>query len=275
MAVVLLFSAVASACTTADRYAPKFGAAQRLSSTGGVTALALDGTDVYFAAGGDVFRVNSRQPAQTVRIAGISAESLAVFRGRLYASWTDPAELVHVVRVSNGVPTLIWLGRSLAPTSHIDFDPDGRLYVSMGDVLEQIDRGGKEGQVAKKVTDGWVDAYAFDVDEHNRVWVVDQPGADGKAFVARGRERDHAKRRRFATALPAGSTPSAVATRVDEALVCRSSTHDVFRLHIGLDNTARRRNVVKGLVCDGAIATMADGSVVTATHDAILRYGAR
>ncbi|MEY2426427.1 MAG: hypothetical protein QOI61_1999, partial [Actinomycetota bacterium] len=48
-----------------------------------------------------------------------------------------------------------------------------------------------------------------------------------------------------------------------------------YRLHIGLDEVARRRDWLPGLVCDRDIAVAKDGSVITATNGAIYRYRPR
>ncbi|MEY2470371.1 MAG: hypothetical protein QOF21_3069 [Actinomycetota bacterium] len=149
-------------------------------------------------------------------------------------------------------------------------DKDGNVYVAAKTQLMRLEDGRRV-----EVSGGWVNPDAFTFDERGRLWVADQARPDGKELVARGKERNGAKRRRFATALPAGSKPVGIAAIDDELFVCRSGQGDVYRLHVGIDDVARRRGVVPGLKCDTAIVSLADGSLVTATGDDIRRYPPR
>jgi len=149
-------------------------------------------------------------------------------------------------------------------------DERGDVYVAVDTRIMRIDAGRRV-----EVSGGWVNPNAFTFDDRGRLWVADQARADGKELVARGREKNGAKRRRFATALPEGSKPSGIAAIKDELFVCRSGQRDVYRLHVGLDDVARRRGVVPGLKCDRAIMSLPDGSLVTATGDDIRRYPPR
>jgi len=237
---VLALALLAAACGK-DRYEPKFGAATKIVSVDNVTALTVDGNHLYYGdpATDDVYRVRLRAPHTRVLIERVpNLKSLAVFRGQLHVS-------------SDG---------------HIAVDRDGRIYESVG---------GRIMQGSTIISKGWVNPFAFSIDARNRLFVADQASDSGKERTARGRENDVAKRNRFSAVLPKNSKPIGLAILDDELLVCRSTYRDVFRLHVGIDNTPRNRGVVKGLACTGAIATMADGSVVTATAHEIRRYPPR
>jgi len=269
--VTVVAALVSSACTTADRYELKLGAAQVLAPAGGVRALAVGGRDiVYASANSGVYRVNTVTRAAPVFVSPIqNVTSIAVRRGEPIVA-SKSGRIVQVTALPPGGERPIWRATSRR-SPHVEVGSTGDIYVSLGTRIDRIDAGGRTAPVS----DGWVNAFAFDVDDRDRLFVADQAPRGGTAFVARGRESDRAKRRRFATGLPKGSVPSALATRVDELLVCRANAHDVYRLHVGLDNTPRRRGVVRGVACEGAIATMADGSVVTATANDIRRYPPR
>src|SRR5205085_163046 len=144
------------------------------------------------------------------------------------------------------------------PTSrfaaHIAFAKDDQLIVGITHNLTKIDPFHGAGVKPTIISSGWTDP-SFVLGRGNRIWVADNALPGTKELVARGRERDAAKRRRFATALPAYTNPSGVAIRNDELLVCSRTHRKVFRLHIGLDDVARRRSPIVGMVCDRDIVT--------------------
>lgn len=274
LAVVALLGLLTT-CSTQDRYELTFAAPVTVARATGVEAMALDGNTLYYGIfdTGDVFKVDVRSPKAPDRVGHVDVRSkgangllsLAVYQHRVYASWVR-ADRHLVVGPLDG--PLTWIGplvNSLRREGHIEFTPKGELYVSVGRRVYSV-----LGDVTK-VSDGWVNAFAFTVDERDRMFVADQPPLRGKTFVARGRENDHAKRRRFATGL-AGTKVSGITFVNDELLACRSNVGDVMRLHVGLDNVARRRAPLKGVKCRNAIVSTTDGSVITAIAHEIRRY---
>lgn len=266
-----------AACGSRDRNDLAFAEPTRVARVSGVQALAVDGSHLYYGMfdTGEIFKVNARRPATPTRLATVTVRGkgtngvmgLAVFDHELFVSYVQPDRRLVVAKVVGG--GIVWRGplvNSLRRDGHIVFDPDGALYVSIGARVVRIVDG-----EAETVSDGWVNPFAFSIDERDRMFVADAPSPGGKAFVARGRENDQPKRRRFATGLP-GSKPSGLAFVGDEVLVCRSNVGDVARLHIGLDNTARRRGSIEGVKCRNAVVVMSDGSVVTALAHEIRRY---
>ncbi len=262
-------------CSSQDRYELTFADPVTVARATGVEAMALDGNTLYYGIfdTGDVFKVNVRSPKTPEKIGHVDVRSkgangllsLAVYQHRVYVSWVR-ADRHLVVGPIDG--PLTWIGplvNSLRREGHIAFTPKGELYVSVGRRVYSL-----LGRVTT-VSDGWVNAFAFTVDGRDRMFVADQPPLHGTTFVARGRENDHAKRRRFATGL-AGTKASGITFVDDELLVCRSNVGDVMRLHVGIDNVARRRGPVEGIKCRNAIASTTDGSVITAIAHEIRRY---
>ena len=74
------------------------------------------------------------------------------------------------------------------------------------------------------------------------------------------------------TKLPAYTNPSS-AVLVKRALLLCSRTHKkVYRLRIDAHEAAHWQGVVPGLRCDRDIASLPDGSVITAQTGMIYRY---
>lgn len=145
-------------------------------------------------------------------------------------------------------------------------DRDGLLIARSGRIVRS------DGQVVSANWNGPVDIA---VDLRNRVWAIDSGGGDERPRIAPGRERNRTSRNRHATFLPKGSRPVAVAADETEVYVCDAATMSVLRFHVGLDDVPRQRGPLKGVKCRYDIAVWEDGSIVTASDDAILRYPRR
>lgn len=124
----------------------------------------------------------------------------------------------------------------------------------------------------KVVSERWSGPVALAVDTTNRLWAIDAGSGVERARVARGREKNRAKRHRFASFVPEGVVPVAAAADEDNVYVCDSKNKQVVRFHIGLDDVARVRDPVAGMRCEHDIAVTHDGSIVTAVAGEILYY---
>ena len=145
-------------------------------------------------------------------------------------------------------------------------DRDGVLFARGGKIVRA------DGRV---VSEHWRGPVDIVVDQRNRVWAIDAGDKNERPRIARGRERDRANRNRHASFLPEGSRPVAAAADDTEIYVCDAATNSVLRFHVGIDDVPRRRGPLKGVKCRHDIAVLDDGSIVTATDDAILRYPRR
>ncbi len=256
-----------SACNVTDRYLPKLLAGETIAPVSGVVGLAIgpNGAVHYALAGGDVYSLGVRSPELVAHFPTTRLDSIAFSPvGVLHAAYRD-VDGVTVAAWQDGAATSVV---QVASTDSVDiaFDNDGGLLVGAGDRIV-------DGQ-GRVVSGGW-HSPKIAPGRGKRLWVADDAPGSAKELVGRGRENDKAKRRRFASALPARTDPSDVAVLKNEVLVCSRNYGTVYRLHIGLDDVARRRAPIEGLRCRTAIVVSVDNSVITATDDAIVRYGAR
>jgi hypothetical protein len=277
----------AGACANTDYDAPKLAAAVVVVRTEGAHALAVgpNGTLFFGSPTGEVLRVDALHPATPelvwppvfqgpLTLLGIAARADVVVMSYVHMSECR----LEVIRKTRDGAVAVWVGPKVSPhtaAGQLVFESDGRLLVAVGTRILRLVPNGRSTQQPSEVSAGWIRPSAFTVDDRGRLWVADQARPDGRELVARGRERNGAKRRRFASALPARSTPTGLAAAANELYVCRPGQHDLYRLHIGLDEVARRRVAVPGLSCDGGVVSMPDGSLITATAHDIRRYRAR
>lgn len=296
--VLVATTLAAGACSVADRYAPKFAAQTLIARGKEVDAFALgERNTLYYGerATGDVYRVNIAKPSTPVRVTHVDVKTDGQ-RGLLGLAYRDKALFIASTRASDGklevrrwasddASQVVWVGpesKDLANGGSLRFDNKGGLIISVGELagggsgkLLRLHAGGPETQTPTEITRGWHNPFGFTVDFRNNLWVADNAPGREKELVSRGNERDRANRRRHATALPSHFAPSGLAIDEYELYACSYTTKAVFRLHIGLDNVARRRGEVKGLTCQSAIVAQPDGSLITATSTAIYRYPAR
>ena len=256
-----------SGCSVTDRYLPKLLPGETIARVRGVTALAIgpDNATYYALANGEVYSLVTRPARLVAQFPTARLDSIAFSpNGVLYGAYLD-SRGVSVAAWKNGAAnSLIQTGA--AGRGDIVFDSTGRLLLGVGNRI--VDTQGAT------VSASWHSPELVP-GRGNRLWVVDDAPGNAKDFVARGRETNATKRRRFASALPEGTRPADVTIRNDELLVCDRRAGTVYRLHIGLDDVARRRSALKNVKCQTAIVVSPDNSVITATDNAILRYGAR
>jgi hypothetical protein len=256
-----------SACSVPDRYLPKLLPGETIARVRGVVALAVGPKHAtyYALANGEVYSLAIRPTKLIAHFTTTRLDSIAFSpNGLLYAAFLS-AQGVSVAAWKDGASDTV-IETTVEAKGEIAFDTDGRLLLGIGDRI--IDT---QGQV---ISDGWRAPQVVPGRGH-RLWVADNAPGDDKELVARGREKSVVKRRRFASALPLRTDPSDLALLKDELLVCSEHYGTVYRLHIGLDDVARRRSALKNVKCRNAIVISPDNSVITATEDAILRYGAR
>lgn len=266
-AVLIVLAAVVTGCAGRDRYAPELSAGDVMDRVSGVVSLAIgpDKTVYYALASGKVYALAGGRSALVATFPTTALDSIAISDdGVLHGAYRDAGRLTVATWVDEAARGFLHM-RANGP-AQIAYSENGDLLVAVDDRI--VDG---EGHV---ISNGW-HAPKIVAGRGNRIWVADDAPRAEKELVARGREKNGAKRRRFASPLPQRTDPSAVALRKDELLVCSRRAGTVYRLHIGLDDVARRRGTVDGLSCTNAIVVSSDGAVITATDNAILRYGAR
>ncbi len=268
---LLALAVLATSCSNKDRYAVEFGAAETLTITNGpvVFALGPEG-DIYFAElrTNDVFKLSGQEKRPVGRLL-YQPDSLAVDSGgQLYAAGRDENQQTWVTSLS-GRKTVSASGPPSEFPLHIVFTSKNEMVIGHGDTVVR-----RVNNAETVISKGWTDPVVT-AGRGNKIWVADNAASGTKERVARGREKSVAKRNRFATALPASSDPSGMALVNDELLVCSRTRQQIYRLHIGLDEVARRRGWLKGLVCDRDIAIDRTGALITAANGAIYKYPPR
>jgi hypothetical protein len=288
--VFVALAVFAAACTAGvDRYLPKFAARETVASPTGPVVFGVGPKDdiVYVELRTlDMYRV--RVGGEPVFLTGLTMkpDSLAVTSsGAIWIAGRDQSHHMHIryaavlnepeVR-AKGVVGKFNPGVN-GPASrfpiHLRMADDNTFTVGWSHNLFTIEPG-RPYEKRVVVSDGWTDpVFAFG--RGTQIWVADNALPGSKERVARGREKNHAKRNRFASALPAYTNPSDMVLLKDELLLCSKTHEKVYRLHIGLDEVARRRDWMKGLVCDRDIGVTSNGSLITATNGAIYKYPPR
>jgi hypothetical protein len=273
-AVVALLALVAGACGDIgkDRYQLRFARAETLATTNGpVTFTVAPNGRIYYAelrtnAFHYLDRDNAVRDLFTTRD---KPDSLVVdARGVVYVAARTRVHKLTVTAYRNGDPEVVWHGPTTRSAAHLVITTKGELVVGVGDDVLEL------RPTHKVVSQHWTDPVVI-AGRDNRIWVADNEPPGGKERVARGREKSHAKRNRFASVLPAYMNPSGGTLIKDEILLCSRTHKKVYRLHIGLDDVARRRDFVGRLVCDRDIGSLPDGSVITAQTNALYKYPPR
>ncbi len=272
IAAFIAFASLLAACSGKDRYLPEFGAEEKLATTNGpvVFTVAPNG-HVFYAElrTNDIYEVNG-EAATLVTHLGYKPDSLAVnSRGQLFAAGRDKLHRPWVTRVAQPGERFSGNGPPSKFPVHIAFNGDNQLLIGHGDKL--VSRvNGNDTLISKDWTDPVITPGRGD-----RIWVADNalPGKDER--VARGREQSVSKRNRFSSTLPSYTNPSGIVRLDDQLLLCSRTHKKVYRLHIGIEDVARRRGWMKGLVCDRDIAVDRQGALYTAANAAIYRYPPR
>jgi hypothetical protein len=275
VAAVVALTLLGACTANTDRYRPTFGARETVATTNGpVTFTLAPNGRIYFAE----LRTNAIQyldhdnAAHAVVTPADKPDSLAVDTdGTLFVAARNLRHRLSVTRYDDGAATVIWEGNVSTFAAHIALGPDGRLLVGWHTRLFSLDPRGRVGQTPQLISDGYTDPV-FVVGRGNRIWVADNASPGDKERVVRGREKSEDKRNRFGSVLPAYTNPSSAVLVKDEVLLCSKTHRKLYRLHIGLDDVARRRGMLAGLVCERDIALRADGSLITTQRGVIYRY---
>jgi hypothetical protein len=273
VALVAVFVVVLTSCGAGgDRYKPKFGARRTIATpTGPVTFTLGPFGRIYYAelrtnALHYLDHTNAVHDLLTTRD---KPDSLAVdAHGVVYVAARTRTHHLTVNAYRDGNPQVVWHGPTTRSRAHLLLTSKGDLVVGVGDEILELQ------PTHKVISRGWTDPV-LGAGRGNRIWVADNEPPGGKERVARGREKDHAKRNRFASVLPPYTNPTGAALDDDEVLLCSHTHNKVYRLHIGIDDVARRRGWLYGLLCDRDIAVLPDGSLITSQTSLIYKYPPR
>jgi glucose/arabinose dehydrogenase len=190
----------------------------------------------------------------------------------VYASWTPRGSdrLVVGILRRNRPPAIIWNGphtSTFANGGHLEFEPDGRLVVGIGEsgarprqhgAMLSLDPNGPPSQVPHILSTGWNNPYAFAFTPDGSLWVADNATGKQPERLARG----DGGRPYDITDLPRKTAPSGLAALPNGDLaLCGvvSGTLDRYRREpegrwkrVGTIGTKCRYGVV--LLTDGRLA---------------------
>ncbi len=276
LAAVFVAAVVFAACGAGgDRYEPTFAGAQKIATTNGpVTFTVAPNGRIYFAElrTNAIHYLDRNGKTHAVVTTRDKPDSLAVDSdGALFVAARTQTHRLSVTRYDDGVARVIWRGGASRFAAHIAMAADGDLVVGWHTRLFSLDPRGSEQQRPQRISDGYTDPV-FTMGRGNRIWVADNRLPGAKERVVRGREESRSKRNRFGSVLPGSTNPSSAVVSDDEVLLCSRTHRSVYRLHIGLDDVARRRGTLPGLVCERDLGLMADGSLITTQPGVIYRY---
>ncbi len=201
----------------------------------------------------------------------------AVIDGVRYAAWTDPdTEHLLVGAIDDrGVERIVWDGGGTAGGAvggHLDATADGRLLLGIGQLtdwaeahgsgaLVELDPVGPPDQEPTVITDGYINPFAFVVDD-SRVWVADNAVGDDTERIGRGDLDDRADLTATGTDPRA---PSAIVVLADDDLaVCGFLDGQLRRWTIDPPGYADPLGP-----CLTGVVVLADGTIVTATADSL------
>jgi hypothetical protein len=276
--VLVALAVLAAACASKDRFRPDFDARETIGRPAGPVVFAVAPNDdiVYVELRTlDMFRLRSGEEAQLLGRLTTKPDSLAVNRaGVIFAAGRDRQRRLTIWRpqVAGKVDPATRGPASRFPV-HIKSAGGDTLIVGHSRNVYSL-RVGQPFADRTPISSGWTDPVIA-LGRGTRIWVADNGLPGSKERAARGRERDVAKRNRFASDLPPDTNPTDAVVYDDELLLCSRTHKKVYRLHIGIDDVARRRDWLAPLVCDRNIGVTRDGALITAQTDAIYRYPPR
>ncbi len=202
--------------------------------------------------------------------------------GRLFASWTRRDGRIVVARVRPGRERIVWLGPPSADRAnggHIEWSPDDRLVVGIGDLedpgsvsdlkaphgkLLALDPDGPEDQTPENLSYGWNNPFAFDFTPSGDLWLADNAPGEQEERLLRA---DPVGPR---SVLPEHTAPSGLAAVDDETLVvCGYATKRLLRYRIGVNRVARLDGGPLARDCRLGVVRLADGRVAYSTGSSI------
>lgn len=195
-------------------------------------------------------------------------------QGRTFAAWTDREGVIVAGQVAPGPVRLLWRGpesSQAANGGHLEFSPDGRLVIGVGD-LQRGDRSGQllaldpEGhaeQEAAVLSSGWNNPFAFGFSPSGELWVADNaPGEEPERLVRLAPDGEPVT----TVELPGRQiAPSGVVALSDSQLVICAYLARALTLY----DVDRRSERTLADGCRTGVARLANGDLAYATDDQI------
>ena len=226
---------------------------------------------------------------QPVAVVTVSTEGqrgllgLAVDDEEVFAAWTRPDLRLVVARVAPGMPRRVWLGpvsADLGNGGHLEFAPDGRLVVGIGDLraphlvsepdapngkLLALDPTGPPRQRPEVLSSGWNNPFAFTFTPGGDLWVADNSPGRRPERLARGDLEAPT-----ITDLPEKVAPSGLAAPADgRLLLCGYVARTLQIYAIDSDGRATAEGRPLATDCAVGVTVLENGSVVYATENSI------
>jgi hypothetical protein len=201
---------------------------------------------------------------------------------RLFAAWTRRDGRIVVAQVDPGPQRIVWLGppsARLHNAGHIEWGPDDKIYVGIGDLEDpgsvsdldaphgkilRLDPAGPADQKPEMVSYGWNNPFAFDFTPSGDLWLADNaPGTQEERLL----RADPVGPR---TVLPERTGPSGLVMVDDNTLVvCGYRTKHLLRYRIGANRVARLDGPPIARDCLLGVARLEDGRLAYSTGSAI------
>lgn len=201
---------------------------------------------------------------------------------RLFAAWTRRDGRIVVAQVRPGRERIVWLGPQSANRAnggHIEWSPDGKLVIGIGDLedpgsvsdldaphgkLLELDPAGPSDQKPKNVSYGWNNPFAFDFTPSGDLWLADNAPGEQEERLLRA---DPVGPR---SVLPDHTAPSGLAAVDDETLVvCGYRSKLLLRFRIGANRVARAVGDPLAHDCRLGVVSVGDGRVAYSTGSQI------
>ena len=224
---------------------------------------------------------------------------VAVDKGaRVFADWIRASDGREVIgQVAPGSERVIWEGpesAELANGGHIAFDPDGRLVVGIGDVLDRskfddpaapngrflaLDPDGPSSQKPAVLSCCWNNPYAFAFSPSGKLWVADNAPELGERLA----RADIGLAPSSVLTLPGVSAPSGLAIVGESALVvCGYVSRSLVAYEIGREGVPAAAGKGSGSSlpiehagilltrgCATGATTLSDGRIVYSDENSI------
>lgn len=198
-------------------------------------------------------------------------------KGRTFASWTAPDQILYVAQVAPGRHRIIWKGPQTPDTAiggRIATLPNGNLLIGIGDLLQpdavddpatpngkmlELDPDGPQSQTPKVLSSGWHNPFAFAVAPSGEVWVADNAPGDAPERLA------DLKRDRVLN-LPADTVPSGLVAVTDDVLVlCGFHSRVVQTYRVSKSGLPTVDGKPRARDCSYGVTVLSDGRLIYAS----------